>query len=175
MAEVFAYRTPVSDPVALAAAASEDAAECPAASSASRAGLSGLRKALVGLSGETAILMFTDGKVSTVRGPKRPLQIALSYDEEVGCTGAPPMIDQRRGIPRPPIANGNGSGRSRSWESLPPNKAPMKPTANDTRQPPRDPPPRARAMLPQIKATNKNRRSSLRVILHRSHEEMEPR
>ena len=24
---------------------------------------------------------------------KRPLQIALSYDEEVGCTGAPPMID----------------------------------------------------------------------------------
>jgi len=27
------------------------------------------------------------------RGIKRPLQIALSYDEEVGCTGAPPMID----------------------------------------------------------------------------------
>jgi acetylornithine deacetylase len=27
------------------------------------------------------------------RGVKRPLQIALSYDEEVGCTGAPPMID----------------------------------------------------------------------------------
>lgn len=26
------------------------------------------------------------------RGVKRPLQIALSYDEEVGCTGAPPMI-----------------------------------------------------------------------------------
>ena len=25
---------------------------------------------------------------------KRPLQIALSYDEEVGCTGAPPMIDK---------------------------------------------------------------------------------
>jgi acetylornithine deacetylase len=25
-------------------------------------------------------------------GVKRPLQIALSYDEEVGCTGAPPMI-----------------------------------------------------------------------------------
>lgn len=24
---------------------------------------------------------------------RRPLQIALSYDEEVGCTGAPPMID----------------------------------------------------------------------------------
>jgi acetylornithine deacetylase len=24
------------------------------------------------------------------RGVKRPLQIALSYDEEVGCTGAPP-------------------------------------------------------------------------------------
>ena len=25
---------------------------------------------------------------------KRPLQIALSYDEEVGCIGAPPMIDE---------------------------------------------------------------------------------
>ena len=27
-------------------------------------------------------------------GVKRPLQIALSYDEEIGCTGAPPMIDR---------------------------------------------------------------------------------
>lgn len=27
-------------------------------------------------------------------GLKRPLQIAISYDEEVGCTGAPPMIAQ---------------------------------------------------------------------------------
>jgi acetylornithine deacetylase len=27
------------------------------------------------------------------RGVSRPLQIALSYDEEVGCTGAPPMIE----------------------------------------------------------------------------------
>jgi acetylornithine deacetylase len=26
------------------------------------------------------------------RGTRRPLQLALSYDEEVGCTGAPPMI-----------------------------------------------------------------------------------
>ncbi|WP_171178351.1 acetylornithine deacetylase [Ruegeria sp. HKCCD8929] len=26
------------------------------------------------------------------RGIKRPLQLALSFDEEVGCTGAPPMI-----------------------------------------------------------------------------------
>lgn len=26
------------------------------------------------------------------RGIKRPLQLALSYDEEIGCTGAPPMI-----------------------------------------------------------------------------------
>ncbi len=30
------------------------------------------------------------------RGVKRPLQIALSYDEEVGCIGAPPMIDAMR-------------------------------------------------------------------------------
>ncbi len=27
------------------------------------------------------------------RGVKRPLQLALSFDEEVGCTGAPPMIE----------------------------------------------------------------------------------
>ena len=26
------------------------------------------------------------------RGVTRPLQLALSYDEEIGCTGAPPMI-----------------------------------------------------------------------------------
>ena len=32
---------------------------------------------------------------------KRPLQIALSYDEEVGCLGAPPMIDDMvRHLPR---------------------------------------------------------------------------
>ena len=50
-----------------------------------QAGLRGLRKALAGLSGETAILMFTDGKVSTVRGPKRPLQIAqeIARDHDV--------------------------------------------------------------------------------------------
>ncbi len=36
------------------------------------------------------------------RGLKRPLQIALSYDEEVGCLGAPPMIDHMvaHGMPR---------------------------------------------------------------------------
>ncbi len=36
------------------------------------------------------------------RGLIRPLQIALSYDEEVGCTGAPPMIDHMvaQGMPR---------------------------------------------------------------------------
>ncbi len=35
------------------------------------------------------------------RGIKRPLQIALSYDEEVGCTGAPPMIaDMVKTLPK---------------------------------------------------------------------------
>ncbi len=36
------------------------------------------------------------------RGIKRPLQIALSYDEEIGCTGAPPLIDHMvsHGMPR---------------------------------------------------------------------------
>jgi acetylornithine deacetylase len=28
------------------------------------------------------------------RGVTRPLQLALSFDEEIGCTGAPPMIDR---------------------------------------------------------------------------------
>jgi len=32
---------------------------------------------------------------------KRPLQVALSYDEELGCTGAPPMIaEMARSLPR---------------------------------------------------------------------------
>ena len=33
---------------------------------------------------------------------KRPLQIALSYDEEIGCAGAPPLIDAmaKAGLPR---------------------------------------------------------------------------
>jgi len=30
------------------------------------------------------------------RGVRRPLQLALSYDEEIGCVGAPPMIDAMR-------------------------------------------------------------------------------
>ena len=36
------------------------------------------------------------------RGVTRPLQIALSYDEEVGCTGAPPLIEHMlaSGMPR---------------------------------------------------------------------------
>lgn len=39
------------------------------------------------------------------RGVRRPLQIALSYDEEVGCTGAPPMIeDMRRVLPKAGLA-----------------------------------------------------------------------
>jgi len=32
------------------------------------------------------------------RGVKRPLQIALSRDEEIGCIGAPPMIDEMLGV-----------------------------------------------------------------------------
>ncbi|MCK0148830.1 acetylornithine deacetylase [Marivita sp. S6314] len=35
------------------------------------------------------------------RGVKRPLQIALSFDEEIGCTGAPPLIEAMQGtVPR---------------------------------------------------------------------------
>lgn len=32
------------------------------------------------------------------RGVKRPMQIALSYDEEIGCVGAPPMVDHMLGV-----------------------------------------------------------------------------
>ncbi|MBC2836755.1 acetylornithine deacetylase [Paragemmobacter straminiformis] len=35
------------------------------------------------------------------RGLKRPLQLALSYDEEIGCTGAPPMIaEMQKHLPK---------------------------------------------------------------------------
>jgi acetylornithine deacetylase len=34
------------------------------------------------------------------RGLRRPLQLALSYDEEVGCTGAPPLIAAMAELPR---------------------------------------------------------------------------
>jgi acetylornithine deacetylase len=34
------------------------------------------------------------------RGVSRPLQLALSYDEEVGCTGAPPLIEAMQILPR---------------------------------------------------------------------------
>ncbi len=35
------------------------------------------------------------------RGVTRPLQLALSYDEEVGCTGAPPMIaEMQKHLPK---------------------------------------------------------------------------
>ena len=39
------------------------------------AGLSPLRKVLAGLAGKTAIIMFTDGKITRASGVKRPLQI----------------------------------------------------------------------------------------------------
>ena len=32
------------------------------------------------------------------RGVRRPLQLALSYDEELGCTGAPPLIAAMQGV-----------------------------------------------------------------------------
>jgi len=49
------------------------------------AGLSPLRKVVAGLSGKTAIIMFTDGKVTRMRGAKKPLQIAqeIARDNDV--------------------------------------------------------------------------------------------
>ncbi|MEP5730140.1 MAG: acetylornithine deacetylase [Sulfitobacter sp.] len=37
-----------------------------------------------------ALWALVEGKYA---GLKRPLQVALSFDEEIGCTGAPPMIE----------------------------------------------------------------------------------
>ena len=53
------------------------------------------------MKGFDALALWAMGQAAT-RGVKRPLQIALSYDEEVGCTGAPPMIDHMVsfGMPR---------------------------------------------------------------------------
>ncbi len=34
------------------------------------------------------------------RGVSRPLQIALSYDEEIGCTGAPPLVAAMAHLPK---------------------------------------------------------------------------
>ncbi len=34
------------------------------------------------------------------RNLTRPLQLALSYDEELGCTGAPPLIDAMQALPK---------------------------------------------------------------------------
>ncbi|MFN3663589.1 acetylornithine deacetylase [Yoonia sp.] len=53
------------------------------------------------MKGFDALALWAMGQAA-MRGIKRPLQIALSYDEEVGCTGAPPMIDHMvsHGLPR---------------------------------------------------------------------------
>jgi OOP family OmpA-OmpF porin len=50
-----------------------------------QAGLHPLRKTLSGLSGKTAIIMFTDGKISRAKGGKRPLQIVqeIAQDHDV--------------------------------------------------------------------------------------------
>ena len=64
------------------------------------AGLSPLRKVIAGLSGETAIIIFTDGKTTRARNVKRPLQIAqeIARDHDV-CfylinSGTPDMEKQ---------------------------------------------------------------------------------
>lgn len=50
-----------------------------------QAGLHGLRKVMAGLSGRTAVIMFTDGKFTVQRGIKKPLQIAqeIARDHDV--------------------------------------------------------------------------------------------
>ena len=50
-----------------------------------QAGLHGLRKVMAGLTGRTAVIMFTDGKFTVQRGVKKPLQIAqeIARDHDV--------------------------------------------------------------------------------------------
>ena len=50
-----------------------------------RAGLHALRKVVSGLSGKTAVILFTDGRTSDTRGPKKPLEIAreIAKDNDV--------------------------------------------------------------------------------------------
>ena len=47
------------------------------------------------MKGFDALALWAMGQAAG-RALKRPLQIALSYDEEVGCTGAPPLIAAMR-------------------------------------------------------------------------------
>lgn len=47
-----------------------------------QAGLSGLRSTLSGLTGKTAVIIFTDGTFSKVRGPKSATQIAQEINQE---------------------------------------------------------------------------------------------
>ncbi|MBT0956280.1 acetylornithine deacetylase [Alphaproteobacteria bacterium KMM 3653] len=53
------------------------------------------------MKGFDALALWAMGQAAE-RGVARPLQIALSYDEEVGCVGAPPMIDHMiaSGLPK---------------------------------------------------------------------------
>ncbi len=44
------------------------------------------------MKGFDALALWAMGEAAAGGGLRRPLQIALSYDEEVGCTGAPPLI-----------------------------------------------------------------------------------
>lgn len=43
---------------------------------------SSIRKPIAGLSGKTAVIMFTDGSFSKVRGPKKPVEIAREIAKE---------------------------------------------------------------------------------------------
>ena len=49
------------------------------------------------MKGFVALAAWAVGQAAR-NGTRRPLQLALSYDEEVGCTGAPPMIAAMQGL-----------------------------------------------------------------------------
>jgi acetylornithine deacetylase len=57
------------------------------------------------MKGFDALAIWAIVEAQTKGALTRPLQIALSYDEEVGCTGAPPLIDHM-------IANGMPKGNT---------------------------------------------------------------
>lgn len=78
---------------------------------------------------------------------------------------APPMIDHRIGNVSPPRRIPRSSGRPRLRPTQLPSSAPSKPTATETRQPPREKPVRALATLPQTPAITRSTRNSTIVMI----------
>src|ERR1017187_3574244 len=76
----------------------------------------------------------------------------------------PPMIDHTMGNEWPSMATTQNVGRGSERAIHVQTKAPKKPSTIDRRNPPREPPPNARATEPQIPATKRYRTKSIGVM-----------